>query len=444
MKLRDNIEIKIDLSGKKNYFIAVVNEEMGLVDYEVNMIENNSSLGNLKLIVSQFDDKIELMYDISGKKSLREIINTRKLSKREFISLSRNILRSLSQFEELMLENGITILDPNYLYVDESDFKVMVIYLPIATNEKIIVKNELNALLNKLYIENLEIDEEGDIKIIDKLISDIRNDILDIPKLYKEIEYMVNNNGLLKEERKSNVIIEKSVREQDIKPQEVKKEKVDLQRDIEHKEHNKNKERFRKDVFFITVFQVIVVLIAVVIFFFSNFEENKKLLLIVGILFLDMLMCLMILIFSKSNLKQNKEIIKDKTIDKKSVIPKKQIVQESAYETVLLNDENCKSELMAYLIEKDMNGNRNKTLINKERFRIGRLVGQVDLVIKNNAVGKMHCEVIKSNNKYYIIDCNSKNGTYLNNSKINSGNSYELKNNDILKFANVEYLFEIE
>lgn len=433
MSWKDNIEIKVDFDGKKNYFIASVNEDIGVVDYEVNMIENNPSLGNLNLIVSQFDDKIELMYDVSGKKTLSEIIKSRKLLKREFISLSRNILRNLSQFEELMLENGISVLDPDYLYVDENDFKVVVLYIPVVPREKIVVKDDLNSLLNKLYTENLELDEEGDIKIIDKLINDIKNEILDIPKLYKQIEYMVNNNGLSREDKKSveqrPVIVERVIREVE--------EPVEIVKPIK-----KSKEGFKKNLFFITVFQILIVLVALAIFFVSGFDENKKIIFIVGILFLDMVVCFITLMFDRNNFEvKNKGAKKQKNEFLKS---KKAVVSEGSYETVLLGNVELENKSKAYLVEKSNVGFEHKYLINKDKFKVGRLVGEVDLVVKNNAVGKVHCEIVRDKDKYYIMDYNSKNGTYLNSGRVTSGNSYELKNKDVVRLANSEYIFLVE
>ncbi|NLC67954.1 MAG: FHA domain-containing protein [Clostridiaceae bacterium] len=82
-----------------------------------------------------------------------------------------------------------------------------------------------------------------------------------------------------------------------------------------------------------------------------------------------------------------------------------------------------------------------ETLINKEDFLIGRLGGQVDYVVKNKAVGKIHAQVISRGGKYYIKDLNSKNGTYINHTRIDSNIEYEIKDGDRITFANSEHIF---
>ncbi|MCX7921654.1 MAG: DUF6382 domain-containing protein [Clostridia bacterium] len=79
--------------------------------------------------------------------------------------------------------------------------------------------------------------------------------------------------------------------------------------------------------------------------------------------------------------------------------------------------------------------------IAKPSFLIGRLRDQVDYVCQNNAVGKIHAELITSNGMYYVKDLNSRNGTYINGSKIESNKEYPIKNGDKITFANSEYSF---
>jgi hypothetical protein len=81
--------------------------------------------------------------------------------------------------------------------------------------------------------------------------------------------------------------------------------------------------------------------------------------------------------------------------------------------------------------------------ITKPEFVIGRLKDQVDYITENKAIGKVHAEIITRNGKYYLKDLNSRNGTFLNNERLNSNIEYEIKNNDVIVFANSEYTFKI-
>ena len=86
-------------------------------------------------------------------------------------------------------------------------------------------------------------------------------------------------------------------------------------------------------------------------------------------------------------------------------------------------------------------GTVEEITINKPSFVIGRLKEQVDYVSQNVAVGKVHAEIISKDGCYYIKDLNSRNGTYVNDVRLESNKEYEIKNNDKIVFANSEYTF---
>lgn len=82
-----------------------------------------------------------------------------------------------------------------------------------------------------------------------------------------------------------------------------------------------------------------------------------------------------------------------------------------------------------------------KISITKPSFVIGRLKDQVDFISKNNAVGKVHAEIISRDGLFYIKDLNSRNGTYINGERINSNIEYRIKDQDKITLANSEYIF---
>lgn len=79
--------------------------------------------------------------------------------------------------------------------------------------------------------------------------------------------------------------------------------------------------------------------------------------------------------------------------------------------------------------------------LDKKSILIGRLEGSVDHVIHNNAVGKIHAELIEKDGQYFIIDLNSVNGTYINSEKIVCNKPVQIKSGDKITFANESYTF---
>ena len=105
-------------------------------------------------------------------------------------------------------------------------------------------------------------------------------------------------------------------------------------------------------------------------------------------------------------------------------------------DTVILNDK------IGYLVE------HNKTYkkrieIDKDEFIIGRFKEVVDYNIVNKTVGKIHSKIIKRGNKFYLIDLDSKNGTYINSSKLKPNIPCEIKDGSVIVFSNAKYTFEI-
>ena len=94
-----------------------------------------------------------------------------------------------------------------------------------------------------------------------------------------------------------------------------------------------------------------------------------------------------------------------------------------------------------------MGNNENygeKIIINKDNFVIGRLKSVVDYEITNKTVGKTHAKFIKQDNKYYLVDLESKNGTYINSTKLMPNSLYEVEDGASIVFSNVKYTFNIE
>jgi len=106
-------------------------------------------------------------------------------------------------------------------------------------------------------------------------------------------------------------------------------------------------------------------------------------------------------------------------------------------ETILLDSSNVKRARLQVIKDDGV----EEIIVDKPSFIIGRLNGQVDYVHTNNAIGKVHAEIITRDGCYYLKDLNSKNGTYINGKRIDSNKEYEIKNNDRITLANSEFIF---
>jgi len=82
--------------------------------------------------------------------------------------------------------------------------------------------------------------------------------------------------------------------------------------------------------------------------------------------------------------------------------------------------------------------------IDKAVFVVGKLKEQVDLVIVDKSVSRIHAEILAANGAYFLRDLNAKNGTYLNGERIGSNQRIPIKDGDVIRFANREYCFVLK
>lgn len=80
-------------------------------------------------------------------------------------------------------------------------------------------------------------------------------------------------------------------------------------------------------------------------------------------------------------------------------------------------------------------------VINEFPFFIGKLKQNVDYCLEKDVISRYHAKISKEQERYYITDLNSRNGTFINDSPVETYQSMEIQNGDIISFANIKYLF---
>ncbi|MCH4887764.1 FHA domain-containing protein [Acidaminobacter sp. JC074] len=81
--------------------------------------------------------------------------------------------------------------------------------------------------------------------------------------------------------------------------------------------------------------------------------------------------------------------------------------------------------------------------INKASFLIGRSKSLVDYALPEAlTIGRVHAELVKESDDYYIVDINTKNGTFVNGERLESQKKYKLNSGDAIKFGKEEAIFK--
>ena len=86
-------------------------------------------------------------------------------------------------------------------------------------------------------------------------------------------------------------------------------------------------------------------------------------------------------------------------------------------------------------------GTGNNLPISTDIFVIGSRNGEVDGMIADETVSRIHAKITKEEDSYYLEDLNSTNGTYRNGERLNYKERIRLEKNDRISFAKINYRF---
>jgi ABC-type multidrug transport system fused ATPase/permease subunit len=84
---------------------------------------------------------------------------------------------------------------------------------------------------------------------------------------------------------------------------------------------------------------------------------------------------------------------------------------------------------------------RVEIVINKPEFTIGKNSDSVDGVIQfNQAISRVHCKFVCVENRYFLVDIGSSNGTFVNGARVAVNSQVPVKAGDRIKLANSEFV----
>ncbi len=78
-------------------------------------------------------------------------------------------------------------------------------------------------------------------------------------------------------------------------------------------------------------------------------------------------------------------------------------------------------------------------LVDRDEFKIGKHPDMDGVVTFNKFIGRIHCKIVRNGGGFSVIDLDSKNGTFINQSRLKPQQPYGLKSGDILRLANSDF-----
>ena len=112
-------------------------------------------------------------------------------------------------------------------------------------------------------------------------------------------------------------------------------------------------------------------------------------------------------------------------------------------ETTVLNASmlNQQQNIQPHIIREK---NNEKIMVNKPVYRIGKERSYVDYFIGDNSgISRSHANIITREGKYFVVDTNSTNHTFVNGAIIQSNEEVEITHGDKIRLANEDFEFKL-
>ncbi|MFP4697754.1 MAG: DUF6382 domain-containing protein [Eubacteriales bacterium] len=476
-------KVSYDRDIQHNYIVLKTNNKnFDENNYQLQMLTHNTIEGCIAIDVRGHNEDVELYYDITSKQPLSELLSKKEITTEQIKKLLKKIICTLENSRKFLLKEDNYIINKDYIFIEPYNWEVFLCYIPEVRNPRNLA-DQMKDLIEYL-MDNTSQEEKEAIILIHKLYKITKKGNFTIG----DLENIIKENHFQDETPRKSLDLQQAQEVKDIEeinkvnktPSEnskstplnmpIKKEKV-----TEEKEVKIFPFTIKVITGIIQVALCILIYLCISSEVFVN-EATRKLDITKLVAFVVILLVIDGYVLSKLFNEKNKII---KLIEEEREIPiqpeisnqylnlnkrtlqsveesnditinNKEKVQDDNFEgtTLLQEQEEIATTLLtdneedlAYLVA-NKNGVEEEICINNTPFIIGKLSSQVDYVIDNPTISRIHAKIIQNSNEYYLIDLNSRNGTFINGKRINNGGKELIRVGDIIKFSDRTYTFK--
>lgn len=416
-----------------NNYMVLSDEALMYEDYKMKMLVSNKIPTLLKCSLRKFDGEIKLFYEITSKQTMLRVFEKKTIGSTELINIVTSFSKAIKSCREYLLDINDFILDPEYIYANMESNEIYFCYMPGFSQD---VQKSFNELCTYL-LERVDHNDKRAVAASYELFKNTSADNYSINKVLEEI--MLEHN-----EKEYNV------------PQ---KDNVEIEQITEKKEHIEDKQSVinthKKTKIPVFIFGGITVAAALFLIYyiannsivFESLSLSPDLIIKFGGLAIAAAAIVLLVVVSGRN---NKQEDNSKNAEENSIVileEKRNEELDSVYiKTPVRKEEDCGSTMLLAYREAQKRLVSTKDIyksfeIKEESFLIGKLEGYVDGIIEDEMVSRIHAKIFKNEDKYFLIDLNSTNGTFHNGKRLDNNESVEIRNEDTISFARAEYVF---
>ncbi|MCM1262053.1 MAG: DUF6382 domain-containing protein [Butyrivibrio sp.] len=455
------LEAKYFKDYKHNYMILKCGETNSGEGYRYHMLACNKIDGIVKCSVRNINGESYLYYDISSKVTLETLYQGKKMSYeqvRDFFCQMNMIYRNLGQF--FMEERGL-LLRQDCIFYDFSSKKFFGLYYPAAD---ILNDNQYEPLMDFL----LNHTDTANQKLADIIYQAYEMSeskffsMTDALALFDEVQ----DAGAVPVVVDTGIFSEKNIEDAGTVYEDTPDIAEIAYEGSSARLKTKGRAEGNKNAIYYTIFAVVSICgIGAVCWIYNNYKLTPRELLLLICCMAVMGLCLIfsvvqIMISGRKN-KQKEgeeqrllmdiedEFREEKAVDLQDVIDKNMSVYAygnhvienkaaASAETVFMDAGIRETEYKLYAMD---NKNKKHIELTKFPFTIGKMAGCVDCVLTDSSVSRVHARIEKQDDKVFLTDMNSMNGTYKNGLRMEPSETLEIEPGDEIRFGKLNYCY---
>ena len=470
-----------------NYMIITREEAIRTEPYCIRMLEQQRLEGVLPLEQRQMNSRHLYYYDITGMQSMYYLLDKSKLSYDKVRRIMKGVLHTLDLAYEFLLPCEDFILKPDFIYLDVMEFTPSLCFLSGYQSE---IKEQMNQLLEYL-MNKVDYSDKEAVLMVYQLYAASREESFTTMHLYQVLDREFGPPTSDSEQAKSTieaVSMQSSLKERSAPMKENQiLEKIPMM--LEKVEREEEKECYPASTYLISALCAVIGGLLLILgltsgILYDTYSENIDYSKLAALLFI--ILCLEGYLFRKIWDKKNRRskiITKSEYIDprteadysgvsdyrrkpilaaklqgesipqpKKAAEPeqksqlqtgeKSEEQEEDYHPTCLLSEVVKKTEDLKHCLRPINDPDYQPILLTEYPFFIGKLKTNVDYCLDQKVISRYHAKITKEEERYYITDLNSTNGTFVNGQMLQTYEKKEIVPGDEIAFANISYVFE--
>lgn len=404
------MEIEYCRSASISYMVILEVNRL-LEDYEVEMLRNNNLPQYLPFHCIVEDGKMQLWYEITGKKAMATMRQIGALDGEMFQRLLRSLDDAQQELMPYLLDENHIFLTFDTIYID-GEGKFLFTYLPDCQTT---LREQLEILCEQ-FMEAMDYEKAQEVDLVYRFYEEVRDENFVLHQTYLAIEGWKR---WWEEEQ-----VAQQERKQDIK----EKVREERKREEENDRLQEQSERLEKKV---KEESGLIQRIANISCIGEKIEQeaiNRSI---------------------ETYIQRQKGKIRQGIKRWTSFKPERKEAntpvvihpdegEKVEYPTLYLGDE--QEDFEGELVYEG-EGEENNIRVLEDKIIIGKRRGAAWGTITEESVSRVHALIQRKGKEYYIEDMNSANGTYVNGNRLVYRQQVKLEKNDQVRFAKLRYRF---